>query len=143
MAMTATRTHHANDQEGHAAAFQTYKLLFIGPVPVPPRNDPRKNLRFHNSEMCEGDCVFTIWGSQNDNQVRSLPSEIETRLQRIELEVGIGPNTFSYLYGAPDSFNAITGSCLDKAGVRHAFNYDGGYCRFDRRDPYGIPRIAV
>jgi peptidoglycan/xylan/chitin deacetylase (PgdA/CDA1 family) len=69
--------------------------------------------------------------------------ELETCLRRLEEEVGVRPDVISYPYGAPWSFDRTTRTCLEQAGVRHAFSYCGGYRRFDDWDPYDIPRIAI
>src|SRR5271157_5306759 len=52
-----------------------YKVLFIGPGPVPPKKDPRKNLHFHMSEFCEGDWITKHWGSPKDFRGRS-PADV-------------------------------------------------------------------
>ena len=69
--------------------------------------------------------------------------ELETCLSRIEHEVGTRPDAVSYPYGSRDSFDQNTRECLERAGVRYAFSYYGGYSRFADWDPYDIPRVAV
>jgi glycosyltransferase involved in cell wall biosynthesis len=49
-----------------------YKVLFLGPGPVPPSLEPFKNLHYHISEFCEGDYVTTHWGSPAEYRGRSL-----------------------------------------------------------------------
>jgi glycosyltransferase involved in cell wall biosynthesis len=55
-----------------------YKVLFIGPGPVPPNKDPRKNLHFHISEFCEGDFISNHWGTPEDVGGRSLTDLYDT-----------------------------------------------------------------
>ena len=69
--------------------------------------------------------------------------EIDAGLNRLEAELGPRPLAFSYPVGQHDSFNEITRACLTDAGIRWAFSYYGGYCRFPIHDPYDIPRVAV
>jgi peptidoglycan/xylan/chitin deacetylase (PgdA/CDA1 family) len=92
---------------------------------------------------------MTVGGHTHEHIILSEQSparqrdELETCLRRIEEETGVRPEVVSYPYGSRSSFNQATRACLEQAGVRHAFTYYGGYCRFDSWDPYDIPRIAV
>jgi glycosyltransferase involved in cell wall biosynthesis len=52
--------------------------LFIGPGPVPPSKDPRKNVHFHISEFCEGDFLSKHWASPKDYRGRSLTDVYKT-----------------------------------------------------------------
>ena len=72
MSITATRTEPGNSQPGCDVMGRKYKVLFIGPGPVPPSQDPRKNLHFHISEFCEGDFITKHWGSSREYCGRSL-----------------------------------------------------------------------
>jgi peptidoglycan/xylan/chitin deacetylase (PgdA/CDA1 family) len=92
---------------------------------------------------------MTLGGHTHEHVVLSEQSadrqrdELETCLRRIGEEVGLRPAIISYPHGKPGSFDRTTRACLEEVGVRHAFSYYGGYCRFDVWDPYNIPRIAV
>ncbi len=62
----------AKDQPGCTVKERKYKVLFLGPGPVPPNSDPRKNLHFQISEFCEGDFLSKHWGTPRDYRGRSL-----------------------------------------------------------------------
>ena len=66
------RNESAIRQPGRDPLKRKYKVLFIGPGPVPPSEDPRKNLHFHISEFCEGDIISKHWGSPKDYRGQSL-----------------------------------------------------------------------
>ena len=66
------RNESAIRQPGRDPLKRKYKVLFIGPGPVPPSKDPRKNLHFHISEFCEGDFISKHWGSPKDYRGQSL-----------------------------------------------------------------------
>ena len=78
MNVTATRNETVKDQPGCTVTGRKYKVLFIGPGPVPPSKDPRKNLHFHISEFCEGDFLSTHWGLRQDYRGRSLTDAYDT-----------------------------------------------------------------
>jgi peptidoglycan/xylan/chitin deacetylase (PgdA/CDA1 family) len=63
--------------------------------------------------------------------------------ERFKEELGEPMLYFSYPVGGLGSFNDDTRACLEKAGVRYAFSYYGGFRRFDEWDKYDIRRIAV
>jgi len=50
-----------------------YRLLFIHPGPVPPKQDKTKNVYYHLSPYCEGDILTTRWRTSFDN-VHPKPS---------------------------------------------------------------------
>lgn len=50
---------------------------------------------------------------------------------------------FSYPVGGPSSFSSVTQNCLREAGVRYAFSYYGGFCRFDKWNNYDVRRVAI
>ena len=66
------RNESAIRQPGRDPLKRKYKVLFIGPGPVPPNKDPRKNLHFHISEFCEGDFITKHWGSPKGYRGQSL-----------------------------------------------------------------------
>ena len=63
--------------------------------------------------------------------------------ERLREELGEPMLAFSYPVGGLGSFDARTRGCLERAGVRHAFSYYGGFRQFDNWDDYDIRRIAV
>ncbi len=63
--------------------------------------------------------------------------------QRLQAELGEPMLAFSYPVGGLSAFNGDTRDCLDKAGVRYAFSYYGGYRTLDDWDDYDIRRIAI
>lgn len=63
--------------------------------------------------------------------------------QRLQTELGEPMLFFSYPVGGLSAFNEDTRDCLDKAGVRYAFSYYGGYRTFGEWDDYDIRRIAI
>jgi len=78
VSITVTREAPANDQPGCTSAGRKYKVLFLGPGPVPPSQDPRRNLHFHISEYCEGDFVTKHWGSPKAYRGQSLTDLYDT-----------------------------------------------------------------
>jgi glycosyltransferase involved in cell wall biosynthesis len=78
VSVTVSRDEAATAYPDPAATGRKYKVLFIGPGPVPPSRDPRKNLHFHISEFCEGDFISKHWGSPKDYQGRSLTDLYDT-----------------------------------------------------------------
>ncbi|MFO0891137.1 MAG: glycosyltransferase family 4 protein [Isosphaeraceae bacterium] len=79
MSTTATQSETPRQQAGRVRAGRKYKVLFIGPGPMPPRRDPRKCLQVHISEDCEGDWITKHWGYRKDLQGRS-PTEVYDHL---------------------------------------------------------------
>jgi glycosyltransferase involved in cell wall biosynthesis len=75
---TATQNEPVKTQPDQNGAGRKYKVLFIGPGPVPPSQDPRKNLQYHISEFCEGDFISTHWGSPKDYRGQSLSKRYNT-----------------------------------------------------------------
>src|SRR5208337_923988 len=78
MSITATQNECMKKQPDHDVIGRKYKVLFIGPGPVPPSLDPRKNLQYHISEFCEGDFISTHWGSPSDYRGQSLSERYNT-----------------------------------------------------------------
>ena len=78
MSTSATREAPASNQPGSNPTGRKYKVLFIGPGPVPPSKDPRENLHFHISEFCEGDFISKHWGSPQEYRGRSLTDLYDT-----------------------------------------------------------------
>jgi len=66
------RNESAIRQPGRDPVQRKYKVLFIGPGPVPPSKDPQKNLHFQISDFCEGDYITKHWGSRRDYRGQSL-----------------------------------------------------------------------
>jgi hypothetical protein len=70
--------------------------------------------------------------------------EIAGCRRRIEEELGGTMHWFSYPVGGRQTFNDDTRRCLRDENITMAFNYSGGYYRFDDHwDEFDIPRIAV
>jgi len=63
--------------------------------------------------------------------------------QRLEQELDEPMRWFAYPVGAPDTFTNDTRRLLRDAGVELAFSFYGGFARFDRWDPYDVPRVHV
>jgi len=63
--------------------------------------------------------------------------------QRLQEELHQPMDAFSYPVGSRDSFNEATRECLRRAGVRYAFTYYGGLCRFHGVDEYDMPRTMI
>ncbi|MFI5459060.1 MAG: glycosyltransferase family 4 protein [Isosphaerales bacterium] len=78
MTPTAARNESATKQPGRDPMGSKYKVLFIGPGPVPPSKDPQKNLHFQISDFCEGDYITEHWGSRRDYRGRSLTDLYDT-----------------------------------------------------------------
>jgi glycosyltransferase involved in cell wall biosynthesis len=72
MSTTATRNGTVAERHNGNVLGRKYKVLFIGPGPVPPSKDPQKNLHFQISEFCEGDFISTHWGTPEDVGGKSL-----------------------------------------------------------------------
>jgi len=95
------------------------------------------------------DAGMEIGGHTVDHPVLArLPaSEQERQIaecgRRIESELGAPMRMFSYPVGLPDSFGAEARTALERAGVRRAFGYDGGFARAGSDfDPLDLPRIT-
>ena len=69
--------------------------------------------------------------------------EISECGRRFSEELGEPMSYFSYPVGERFSFNDITRACLQRAGVRYAFSYYGGFRSFERWDDFDIRRIGV
>ena len=69
--------------------------------------------------------------------------EISRSKQRIEAELDESIDAFSYPVGAPDCFDKITRSCLDRAGYRFAFSFHGGFAAAAHDDRLDIPRYPM
>lgn len=78
MSSTATRNDPVKNPPDRKVIGRKYKVLFIGPGPVPPSLDPRKNLHFHISGSCEGDFLSKHWGSPEEYRGRSLTDVYDT-----------------------------------------------------------------
>jgi glycosyltransferase involved in cell wall biosynthesis len=78
MTMTAIQSDSVRERTGCGALGRKYKVLFLGPGPVPPSLDPRKNLQFQISEFCEGDVVTKHWGSPRDYRGQPLAERYDT-----------------------------------------------------------------
>jgi peptidoglycan/xylan/chitin deacetylase (PgdA/CDA1 family)/CelD/BcsL family acetyltransferase involved in cellulose biosynthesis len=63
--------------------------------------------------------------------------------RRLHEELGEPMDYFSYPVGSRDAFNFDSRRALLEQGVRFAFSFYGGYCRFDAWDPLNLPRTAV
>ncbi|HSS06001.1 MAG TPA: polysaccharide deacetylase family protein [Rhodanobacteraceae bacterium] len=68
--------------------------------------------------------------------------EISGCARRLEEELGTPMRYFAYPVGKRSSFNADTVDCLERAGVRYAFTYYGGFAAADA-NPYDMPRMAI
>ncbi len=64
--------------EASKASRKKYRVLFIHPGAVPPDRDPRKNLYYHISGICDGDLVSTQWGRRRDCGGKSLGELYDT-----------------------------------------------------------------
>lgn len=75
------------------------------------------------------------------------PSEQEAEIagcaRRLAEELGAPMRYFSYPVGQSDSFNGDTRAALQRAGVRMAFSYYGGYQRFGDWDRLDTRRASV
>lgn len=95
------------------------------------------------------DAGMTIGGHTVTHPVLSQMSasqqweEIDTCGKRLAAELGEPMRYFSYPVGGRDSFNQDTRDCLRRAGVRYAFSYYGGLCRFSHQDDFDIPRTII
>ncbi|HVJ86879.1 MAG TPA: polysaccharide deacetylase family protein [Caulifigura sp.] len=72
--------------------------------------------------------------------------EITESKRRIEEVLGTTVDSFSYPVGTADAFTTETTELMREAGIRWAFNFQGGY--MDARgvstaDHYSLPRIAM
>jgi hypothetical protein len=72
VSITATQNESAIEQPERDPVKRKYKVLFIGPGPVPPNKDPQKNRHFQISDYCEGDYITKHWGSRGDYRGQSL-----------------------------------------------------------------------
>ncbi len=72
--------------------------------------------------------------------------EIGESKRRIEEVLGTPVTSFSYPVGTVDAFTAETAELMSEAGIRWAFNFQGGYLdsrRARTADRYSLPRIAM
>lgn len=72
--------------------------------------------------------------------------EITQSKRRIEEVLGRSVQSFSYPVGTADAFTTETAELLREAGIRWAFNFQGGYmdaARATSADHYSLPRIAM
>lgn len=69
--------------------------------------------------------------------------EIDQSSRRIESELKQPVTLFSYPVGGLEHFNDTTRSCLQRAGMRYAASYYGGYRRLDDWDDLDVRRIAI
>jgi len=72
--------------------------------------------------------------------------EITESKRRIEEVLGGTVNSFSYPVGTADAFTAETEQLMREAGIRWAFNFQGGYLDATHArsaDHYSLPRIAM
>jgi peptidoglycan/xylan/chitin deacetylase (PgdA/CDA1 family) len=72
--------------------------------------------------------------------------EITESKRRIEEVLGRPVTSFSYPVGTADAFTSETEDLMREAGIRWAFNFQGGYVDATRAraaDPYSLPRIAM
>jgi peptidoglycan/xylan/chitin deacetylase (PgdA/CDA1 family) len=95
------------------------------------------------------DAGMTIGGHAIHHQLLSrMPldeqwEEIAGCARRYEEELGAPMRYFAYPGGRVDSFNDETRRCLDRAGVRFAFSYYGGFRRVEEWDRYDMRRIQI
>jgi glycosyltransferase involved in cell wall biosynthesis len=78
MSTTTTRNGTVPERHDGNVLGRKYKVLFIGPGPVPPSKDPQKNVHFHISAFCEGDFISTHWGTSEEVGGRSLTDLYDT-----------------------------------------------------------------
>lgn len=69
--------------------------------------------------------------------------EVSHSKQRIEAELGEPIEAFSYPVGAPDCYDAVTKSCLERAGYRYGFSFHGGFAAVGHPDHFDIPRYPM
>ncbi|HVJ68119.1 MAG TPA: polysaccharide deacetylase family protein [Caulifigura sp.] len=72
--------------------------------------------------------------------------EITESKRRIEEILGQPVQSFSYPVGTADAFTVETAELMRDAGIRWAFNFQGGYMdarRAGAADHYSLPRIAM
>ncbi|QDT54047.1 Poly-beta-1,6-N-acetyl-D-glucosamine N-deacetylase precursor [Caulifigura coniformis] len=72
--------------------------------------------------------------------------EITESKRRIEDVLGGTVNSFSYPVGTADAFTSETEQLMQEAGLRWAFNFQGGYLDATHArtaDHYSLPRIAM
>lgn len=72
--------------------------------------------------------------------------EITESKRRIEEMLGMAVSAFSYPVGTADAFTAETEQLMADAGIRWAFNFQGGYLDASRAraaDHFSLPRIAM
>ncbi|OAI56266.1 hypothetical protein AYO47_02215 [Planctomyces sp. SCGC AG-212-M04] len=72
--------------------------------------------------------------------------EISGSKRRIEDVLGRPVTAFSYPVGTADAFTVETEELMREAGIRWAFNFQGGYVdatRAEAADRYSLPRIAM
>jgi len=72
--------------------------------------------------------------------------EITASKRRIEDVLGEAVTSFSYPVGTADAFTSETEQLLREAGIRWAFNFQGGYLdatHAHTADYYSLPRIAM
>ncbi len=72
--------------------------------------------------------------------------EIVESKRRLEEVLGATVESFSYPVGTADAFTAETEELMQQAGIRWAFNFQGGYldaCCVRSADRFSLPRIAM
>jgi glycosyltransferase involved in cell wall biosynthesis len=78
VSLAETKRDRLGEERACDVVGRKYRVLFLGPGPVPPSQDPRENLQFHISEFCEGDLVSTHWGPAKEYAGRSLTDVYDT-----------------------------------------------------------------
>ena len=63
--------------------------------------------------------------------------------RRLTAELGEPMEAFSYPVGGTSSFNGDTRMALERHGYQWAFSYEGGYCHYNQKDRFALPRTAI
>jgi len=69
--------------------------------------------------------------------------EIRQCKERLQEQLGVEPQAFSYPVGQAHMFTSQTKQILKEVGFRWAFSFYGNHCKISHSDHFDIPRCAI